>query len=331
MRGEKAFLQGDRFRLVQIRTDRRSACLQGPRTGSHGAGSSCLQNASTQRGGYSAKASESPILRLLSRTVSEKISQEGRITPSISSSVLSPGRGLVMSLKAAHLVLIQFGIFIGIVICLAFSRFESFRPRTTVEMREPAAEHAATGERMAEPEDEFADVADNREMLQSDDSLTEQPAAAMPNAYSPEAVEKSMAILTKLYYEQIAPRRTVSSIPANTGVAPSYNEVAPEPDVVQTEDPAPQTVTYVQPTQVIVYPQPVVVFSNSRRFVNRCRPAPHPSALASHSHRRQDSRATHSRALPESRPARSFGLEQRGTIGVTSFPSTQGFTPRGKR
>jgi hypothetical protein len=35
--------------------------------------------------------------------------------------------------------------------------------------------------------------------------------------------------------------------------------------------------------------------------------------------------------LPASRPLESFGLEQRRTTGAPTCPSTQGFTPRGKR
>jgi hypothetical protein len=237
-----------------------------------------------------------------------------------------------MNLKVAHLVVVQFGMFIGIVICLAFSRFEYDRPRTAAEMRERATERAAAVERMAEPEDE-RDMADNREKLESAEPLTDQRAYPLPNEYSPEAVEKSMAILTKLYYEQIAPRRTASSSPANTAVAPSSAEVVQEPQVVQYEDPAPQTVAYVQPPQFVVYPQPVqfVVFSQPRRFVGRCRPAPHPGALASNSHRRWDNGGTHLNGLPESRPPRFFGLEQRRTAGVPTCPSTQGLASRGNR
>lgn len=227
-----------------------------------------------------------------------------------------------MNLKVAHLVAIQFGIFIGIVICLVFSRFESARPRTPAEIRELATERAAAVERMSEPADE----------LEPAEPLTEQPTAALPTEYSPEAVEKSMAILTKLYYEQIAPRRTVSSSPANTAVAPSYTEVAEEPAVVQYDDPAPQTVAYVQPTQFVVYPQPaVVVFSQPRRFVSRCRTAPHPSALASNSHQRRNSGGTQLSDLPGSRPPRTLELEQRRTTGVPTCSSTQGWTPQGKR
>lgn len=228
-----------------------------------------------------------------------------------------------MNLKVAHLVAVQFGIFIGIVICLVFFRFEYARPRTAAEMRNPSTQQAAAVERMSETEDE----------LEPAEPLTEQPAVALPNEYSPEAVEKSMAILTKLYYEQIAPRRTVSSSPANTAVAPSYAEVAQEPAVVQYDEPAPQTVAYVQPTQFIVYPQPVpvVVFSHPRRFANRCRPAPNASALASNSHRRWDSGGTHLSGLPASRPPRTLRVEQRRTTGVPTCPSTQGLKPPGKR
>ena len=232
-----------------------------------------------------------------------------------------------MNLKVAHLIAVQFGIFIGIVICLVFSRFEYARPRTAAERRELATDRAAAGERMSEPED------DNRGDLEPAEPLTDEPATAMPNEYSPEAVEKSRALLAKLYYEQIAPKRHASSIPANTAVAPAYTEVAQEPEVVQAEEPAPQTVIYQQPTQVIVYPPPAqfVVFSHPRRFVNRCRPAPHPNALASSPHWRRDNGGTHLNGLPDSRHTRSFGLEQRRTTGVPTCPSTQGFTPRGKR
>ena len=238
-----------------------------------------------------------------------------------------------MNLKVGHLVAIQFGIFIGIVFCLVFFRFESARPRTAAEMRELATERAAAVERMSEPTDERADMADNREKLEPAEPLSEQPVPAMPNEYSPEAVEKSMAILTKLYYEQIAPRRNAASSPANTAVAPSYTEVAQEPETAQIDGPAPQNVAYVQPTQFIVYPQPVqvVVFSHNRRFVSRRGP-----------HRHPDSGGTHLSGLPEfespaspsaalRRPPGILGLEQRRTGGVLTGPSLQGFTPRGKR
>jgi hypothetical protein len=120
---------------------------------------------------------------------------------------------------------------------------------------------------------------------------TEEQAPALPNEYSREAVERYRAEATRLYYEQIAPRRNTSGNPANTtvaAVAPAYPEVVEEPAVDQTNALAPETVAYVQPTQVIVYPQPVrfVVFSHAR-LANRCRPASPPGALASNPHRRR--------------------------------------------
>jgi hypothetical protein len=237
-----------------------------------------------------------------------------------------------MNLKVAHLIAVQFGIFIGIVICLVVLRFESANP-TAAERRELATERAVAVARMSEPEDEFADVADNGEELEPAESLAEQPAYPLPSEYSPEAAEKSMAVLTKLYYEQIAPRRTVSSNSANAAAAPSYAEVAQEPAVEQMDDPAPQTVAYAEPSQLVVYSQPipVVVFANPRRFASRCRPARHPSALASNSHRRRDSGSTLLSGFPESRRPMSLGLEQRRTTGAPACPSSQRFTPRGKR
>ena len=243
-----------------------------------------------------------------------------------------------MNLKVAHLVSIQFGIFIGIVFCLVFSRFEYFRPHAAAEMRKPATERATTVEPISEPEDQASDMVDDAAAPEQSDRFTEQPAPALSNEYSPEAVERFRALATKLYYEQIAPRRNASSSPANSSiaaVAPSYTEVAQEPEVVQVEDPAPQTqtVVYQQPTQVIVYPQPAqfVVFSHPRRFVRRCRPAPQTGALASNSHRRRDGGGTHLSGLPGSRPPRSPGGVHRRNTGVPTCRSTQGFTPRRKR
>jgi hypothetical protein len=202
-----------------------------------------------------------------------------------------------MNLKVAHLVSIQFGIFIGIVFCLVLSRFDSFRPHPATEMRKPATERATTVEPRSEPEDLASDTVDDAAAPEQSDRFTQRSTPALPNEYSPEAVERSMALATKLYYEQIAPRRTVAA------VAPSYPEVAQEPEIVQVEQPAPQTVVYEQPTQVIVYaqPAPFVIFSNPRRFVNRHRPALQTGVLAPNSHRRQDGGGTHLCGLPESR------------------------------
>lgn len=235
-----------------------------------------------------------------------------------------------MNLKVAHLVSIQFGIFIGIVSCLVFFRSEYARPRAAAEMREFVTELTAA------VKDQRADMADYRAEPEPPEPVTEQPAPALPNEYSPEAVERYRAEATRLYYEQIAPRRNVSASPANSSiaaVAPAYTEVAQEPATVEIDDPAPQTVAYIQPTQVIVYPPPAqfVVFSHPRRFVNRCRPTPHPGALASNPNPRPHNRGTHLSGSPAFRPAGSFGVVHRRNAGAPSCPPTQGFASRGKR
>ena len=240
-----------------------------------------------------------------------------------------------MNLKVAHLVSIQFGIFIGIVSCLVFFRFEYARPRAAAEMREPGTKRAASVEPVSERGDQPVDILDSGADPESGQPAIEQP-GALPNQYSAAAKEQYRALVEKLYYEQIAPRRSASSSPSNNSmaaVAPSYTEVAQEPAVIQIDDPAPQTVAYVQPTPVIVYPQPAqfVVFSQPRRFVNRCRPASRPGALASNPHRRPDSGGTHLSGSPGLRPPRSLGEVHRRNTGVPACPSTQGFKPQGTR
>ena len=232
-----------------------------------------------------------------------------------------------MKLNFANLVAIQFGIFVGVVSCLLFFRFEP-RPRTAAEIQERATERAATLERLPESGDRRADP-------EPAQLVPGQLAPVLSNEYSAEAVERYRAEAMRLYYEQIAPRRKASTTLANistAAVAPSYTEVTPEPAVVQTVDPAPQNVAYVEPAQVVVYPQPqIIVYSNPRRFANRCRPAPHPGALASNPHRRLDRRGNHFSGSTEGRPPRSLGVVHRRNTSVPACPPTKGFASRGKR
>jgi hypothetical protein len=241
-----------------------------------------------------------------------------------------------MNLKVAHLVSVQFGIFVGVVSCLMFFRFESARPRASSERRKPATERAAAAEPVFEREDQPADTVDDGAEPERAEPVTEQRAPALPNEYSPEAVERYRALATKLYYEQIAPRRTVRSSPANSSiatVAPAYTEVVEEPAVAQTNEPAPETVAYIQPTEVIVYPQPAqfVVFSQPRRFFNRCRPAPRPGVLASNPHQRPNRGGIHLNGSPAFRPGTSREAAHHQNTGGLSCRSTQEFKPRGKR
>ena len=234
-----------------------------------------------------------------------------------------------MNLKFAHLVAIQFGIFVGIASCLLFFRFDAAEPRTAAEVRELATELAAA------VKDQRAEVVDDRTDPEPAQLVPGQLAPALPNEYSPEAVERYRAWRRSCTIEQIAPRRNASSSLTHSSivaVAPAYTEVAQEPAVVQTDDPEPQTVAYVEPTQVVVYqPTQFVAFSHPRRFANRCRPAPHHGALVSNPHRRLDRRGNHLSGSPESCPPRFLGVVHRRKTGVPSCPPTQGFKPRGKR
>jgi hypothetical protein len=229
---------------------------------------------------------------------------------------------------AVKIAIFQFGILIGIVFCLVISRLEYFRPPAAAEKREPMTERTTAVEPLSESEEQAGDIADNGADADLAELAAEQPRTLLPNEYSPEAVERYRAEATRLYYEQIAPRRqTVAA------VAPTYAEVVEQPAAVQTYDPAPETIAYVQPTQVVVYPQPaqIVVFSYPRRFLNRCRPVPQPGALASNPHRRPHREGTHLNGSPAFRPAGSLAAGQRQNTGVSPCSSTQGFTSRGKR
>src|ERR1700741_2243168 len=149
------------------------------------------------------------------------------------------------------IAIFQFGILVGIVCCLVFSRLEYSRSRPA------AVKHVSA------PDEQLVDMVDNDADAELADAVIEQPAPALPNEYSPEAVERYRALSEKLYYEQIAPRRNASSAAA---AAPAYPEVVEEPAVVND----PQTVPSVHPTQTIVYPLPVqvVAFARPRRFDN---------------------------------------------------------------
>jgi hypothetical protein len=249
-----------------------------------------------------------------------------------------------MNLKVSHLVSVQFGIFVGIVCALAYLRFEYARPRNAVKMRPPGTERTSPVGTTSRSGDQNEDIADNGDEPESIEEVAEQRPPALPNEYSPEAVERYRAEATRLYYQQIAPRRPVSASSANgsvAAVAPAYSEVAEQPAPVQTYAPAPETVAYVQPSEVIVYPQQFVAFSHPRRFANRCRPAPQPGALASNPHRRQGRGGNHLNGSPaDCSPLPSAGLRPPGGVpgvlprqntNVSSSSSAQAFTSGRKR
>jgi hypothetical protein len=222
-------------------------------------------------------------------------------------------------MKAAHLISVQFGIFVGVVFCLVVSHFENSRLRTAAAQRGPEAERAAAAEPLSQPEDQPGDNAHNDADADLAELAAEPSRTPLPNEYSPEAVERYRAEATRLYYEQIAPRRPpVTTVAA---AAPAYPEAVEEPAVNQAYDPVPETVAYVQPAQVIVYPQPAqfVVFSQRNRHANRCRPGFPAGTSASNPSRRPDGRAMHA------------GTAHHANPGGSACASTQGFASRGKR
>jgi len=239
-----------------------------------------------------------------------------------------------MNLKVANLIAIQLGIFVGIMSWLAYSRLESAEPRIATESRERAVKPVAPVAPGLKADDQRPDAVDDRADSDETQPTAEQPAPAM-HQYSAAAVQRYSDLAAQQYYQQIAPRRYANSGLQNGPVvaeAPSYAEAEQAPAVVADYS-EPQTAAYVQPAQFIVYPQPqLIVFSNSRRFANRCRPAP-PVAGAhmATTHRRPDPPRPHLSGSTESRPTNSFGLVQRQNDKEPSCRPTEGFRPRGRR
>ena len=186
-----------------------------------------------------------------------------------------------MNLKVANLVAVQFGIFIGIMSWLAYSRLPSAEPRTAAGTRERRTESVKTFAPVFKPGDQRLQAVDDRADHEGPRTVAEQTAQAARD-YS--------ALTAQLYYQQIAPRRYASAGPDNASIGGnslSYTTVAQEPAVVPADYvDSPRTVAYAQPTQFIAYPAEIVAFSNSPSFGNRCRSTRPRGALNATTHRR---------------------------------------------
>ena len=123
-----------------------------------------------------------------------------------------------MNLKAAHLISVQFGIFVGVAFCLVVSHFENSKPRTASAKREPVTERSVDVDSLSQSEEQPGEIGDNDADADLAELAVEQPRTPLPNEYSPEAVERYRAEATRLYYEQIAPRRHTTV----AAVAPAY-------------------------------------------------------------------------------------------------------------
>jgi hypothetical protein len=226
-----------------------------------------------------------------------------------------------MNLKVANLIAVQFGILVGIMSWLAYSRFESAEPRiAAVEMRKRPVDSVAAVASISEPGSQLSRALDYGADPEQDQAIAEQPAPAA-HQYSAEAVQQYTALAAQQYYQQIAPRRYASSRVENRSVAAdslSYAEVNRDPAVVPADyAESPQPNAYAEPAQ-IVYSQPVqyVVFSNSRRFANRCRPPPPPDVVTPVAHSGSGRRGPHRNVcdvgprrnpnVPSCRPSQGF-------------------------
>jgi hypothetical protein len=156
-----------------------------------------------------------------------------------------------MNLKLANLIVVQFGIFVGVMSWLAYSHLPSAKPRSAAEMQEITAP-IETGAPAFE--------ARNQRPSNVDYSADREQARLM--------AERSVSLASLQRYDQaIATEPYVNSIAADS---PSYPEAEQEQAVVPSDYASPQSV---------IYAQQIVVFSNRRRFANRCRSTPRPGAV----------------------------------------------------
>jgi hypothetical protein len=241
-----------------------------------------------------------------------------------------------MNLKVANLVAIQFGVLLGIVSWLAYSRFESAEPRiAAVEMRKRPVNSVAAVAPISDLGSQVTRALNDGTDGEQGQSIGEQPAPAAPShQYSPEAVQQYTALAAQQYYQQIAPRRYASAGVASTSapVAPAYTEVAQEPATVSSDYAEPlQTVAYAEPNQVVFYQPQFIVFSNQRRFPNRCRPTLQPRAVTPISHRGPGRAGPHLSGSAESRPTKCCGTVPSRNPNDPSCKPGQESRSRGKR
>jgi|GEM_PF-2417451 len=253
-----------------------------------------------------------------------------------------------MNLKVANLVAVQFGVFVGIMSWLAYSHLPFAGPRTATTTQEQTRTAPAAAVAPAfKPGEQRAQTVDYRPEREETQPVAEQPALAM-HEYSAAAVQQYSALAAKQYYEQIAPRRYVSSSLEKRSVvaeAPAYPEVKQESAVAPAESLAePETIAYSEPAQFIVYPQSqFVAFSNRHRVANRCRPARFADGahLANRNRRHPNRPRSHLRGPTEfgspasaalRRPANSLGVvHRRNNESAPSCRPNPGFRPRGHR
>ena len=212
-----------------------------------------------------------------------------------------------MNLKVTNLIAIQFGIFVGIMSWLAYSRSPSAEPRIAAARPDSALNAGATVATVLEPRNQRPYAADHSADREQAQPVDEQPPQWESN-----------------YYQSIAPRPYANSGLEDRSIAvdsPSYANVDQEPAVVPSDNlESPQTVVYAQPIQTVFYAPQINVFSNSRRFANRCRSTPRHGAFNPITQQCPDRRNS---------PLGDTRIVSGPNVSTPSCPPTEGFRPRG--
>jgi hypothetical protein len=222
-----------------------------------------------------------------------------------------------MNPKIANLIAVELGILIGLMSWLVYSRLPSVEPGTATEMKRRMVNSIPPDAPAINPRDQDPKAVDYRERAQ--------------------IAHEAQVAREQQYYREIAPQRYANSRLGNgyiTVDSPSYAIVDQEPAAVPGDYAAsPQTIVYTQPTQFIAYAEPIqtVVLSDSRRFANRCRPAPRacaPQTITRPSLGTLSSGPSGNRVLSA---GPSGNVLSRATAIAPSCPPTAGFRPRGHR
>ena len=215
-----------------------------------------------------------------------------------------------MNVKLVNLVAVQFGIFVGIMAWLAFTRLESTKSRPAAEMPENVRSPIATvapAFKPRSPRPYTVDYGADRDRAQ------------------PEIEEQAQ--MEQDYDQEIAAQPYAGTELENNSIVeppPSSTQVNQEPAVASSDylEP-PQAIADAEPAPVVVYSQPqFVVFSSRRSLARRYRPAPRPGVFP---------------PIPQQQPKRQgaqvngCGIAPRPNAGVPSGRPNQGFRPRGHR
>jgi hypothetical protein len=220
-----------------------------------------------------------------------------------------------MNLKIANLVAIQFGIFIGIMAWLGYSRLPSTELREAPEMKGKMVNSVPPAAPVSEPKNPRPDSVDSAADRERAEPVVEKP---LPIA------QTSDREISRVAY-------TATAAPANrsiVAVSPSYTEVDDDPEVVSSD--------YLQSPETLAYDQPAafVVVSNRRSFGNRCRSTPRRDRFATTTQRRSDRGSAH--LIGGGIASRPIGMApscrpNQGPIAVASCRPNQGFRPQGRR